>query len=61
MFNLKTEIELLERCAAECALISGLATDGRARTENGALASEYAKLAQDLKSRVGDWAAGSGH
>jgi hypothetical protein len=55
MFDLEMEIELLERCAAECALISGLATDIRARDENKILASEYRKIAGDLRSHRRDW------
>ena len=31
MLDLEREIELLERCALECTLISDLATDQRAR------------------------------
>jgi hypothetical protein len=50
MFDIKGEIELLERCASECALISDLATDRQARYENRALAAEYRKMAEDLKS-----------
>jgi hypothetical protein len=56
MFDIEMEIELLERCAAECALISGLATDTQARAENGTLASEYKKMVQDLKSHAVSWA-----
>jgi hypothetical protein len=33
MFDINREIELLERCALKCELISGLATDQRARYE----------------------------
>ena len=50
MLDLKREIELLERCALECALISDLATDRHARQENTKLAIEYRQLAEDLKS-----------
>jgi hypothetical protein len=50
MLDVKKEIELLERCASECALISGLATDRRARHTNEELASYYQKMAQELKS-----------
>jgi hypothetical protein len=50
MFDVDGEIELLERCASECALISDLATDRQARYENEVLASEYRKMADDLKS-----------
>ena len=53
MLDINREIELLERCALECALISGLATDQRARRENERLASEYRQLAEDLKSYRG--------
>jgi hypothetical protein len=49
MFDINDEIELLERCASECALIADLATDARARFENEALASEYRTIADDLK------------
>ena len=51
MIDLEMEIELLERCAAECALISGLAIDVQARHENEALATEYKDIAKRLKSR----------
>jgi len=50
MFDINMEIEILERCASECALISNLATDRRARVENGALAAEYRLMAANLKS-----------
>ena len=53
MLDINREIELLERCALECAPISGLATDQRARRENERLASEYRQLAEDLKSYRG--------
>jgi hypothetical protein len=53
MLDLNREIELLERCALECTLISDLATDPRARRENGKLASEYQQLAEDLKAYRG--------
>ena len=51
MLDLEMELELLERCASECALISDLATDAQARAENRSLASEYRKIIEDLKSR----------
>jgi hypothetical protein len=50
MFDINTELEILERCASECALISGLATDRRARRHNEELASEYRQMAENLKS-----------
>jgi hypothetical protein len=50
MFDINTAIEMLERCASECALISGLATDRRARHHNQELASEYREMAEKLKS-----------
>jgi hypothetical protein len=50
MFDINMEIEILERCAAECALISNLATDRRARIENGELAAGYRLMAANLKS-----------
>lgn len=50
MLDLNREIELLERCALECALISDLATDQRARRENERLASEYRRLADDMRT-----------
>jgi hypothetical protein len=50
MFDINTEIEILECCASECALISNLATDQRARRENGELASEYRQRAENLKT-----------
>ena len=50
MLDITTEIELLERCASECALISDLATDRRAKADNEELALEYRKMAEDLKS-----------
>jgi hypothetical protein len=53
MLDLNREIELLERCALECALISDLATDQRARRENERLASEYQQLAEDLRTYRG--------
>jgi hypothetical protein len=57
MFNLDTEIELLERCALECMLISDLTTSARARDENKRLASEYKQIADDLKSYRKNWTA----
>jgi hypothetical protein len=56
MLDLNREIELLERCALECALISDLATDRLARRENERLAIEYRQLAEDLKSYQQSWA-----
>jgi hypothetical protein len=53
MLDLNREIELLERCALECTLISDLATDHRARQENGRLAMEYRQLAEDLRTYRG--------
>jgi hypothetical protein len=53
MFDIETEIEKLECSASECALISDLATDRRARNENGELASEYRQRAEDLKCMRG--------
>jgi hypothetical protein len=50
MFDINMEIEILERCASECALISNLATDRRARLENGELAAGYRLMAANLKS-----------
>jgi hypothetical protein len=50
MLDINQEIELLERCALECRLISDLATDHRARWENQELAAEYRRIAQELKS-----------
>jgi hypothetical protein len=50
MFDINMEIEILERCASECALISNLATDRRARVENGELAAGYRLMAAHLKS-----------
>ena len=50
MIDLSWEIELLERCASECELIAGLATDQRARYENEILGSEYREIAEELKS-----------
>lgn len=50
MFDINQEIELLERCASECALISDLAIDYRARRENLELAAEYRRIAHELKS-----------
>jgi hypothetical protein len=55
MLDLNREIELLERCALECALISDLATDRQARHENEKLAIEYRQLAEDLKSYRQIW------
>jgi hypothetical protein len=52
MFDINTEIEILERSASECALISRLATDRRARQQNEELASEYRQRIKDLKSRA---------
>ncbi len=57
MLDLNREIELLERCAQECALISDLATDRRARQESENLASEYQRLAEDLRSYPQTWTA----
>jgi len=50
MLDIDTEIEKLECSASECALISDLATDRRARNENGELASEYRQRVEHLKS-----------
>jgi hypothetical protein len=50
MFDINWEIEILERCASECALISHLATDRRARLMNGELAAEYRLMATSLKT-----------
>jgi hypothetical protein len=58
MLDLNQEIELLERCASECTLISDLATDQRAQQENKKLAVEYRQLAEDLKSYRQAWTAG---
>ena len=55
MLNLNREIELLERCASECALISDLATDQQAQQENRKLSIEYRQLAEDLKSYRSTW------
>ena len=55
MLDLNREIELLERCASECALISDLATDQHAQQENNKLAIEYRQLAEDLKSYQLTW------
>jgi hypothetical protein len=55
MLDLEMEIELLERCASECALISNLATDRRARDENHKLAAEYKQIAADLRSYRQTW------
>ena len=55
MLDLDREIELLERCALECTLISDLATDQRARRENERLAAEYELLAKDLRTYRGTW------
>ena len=49
MFDLEMEMELLERCAAECALISGLAIRVRARNEIEAPATECREIARHLK------------
>ena len=50
MIDISREIELLERCASECELIAGLATDQRARYESEKLGSEYREIAEELKS-----------
>jgi hypothetical protein len=50
MWDVSGEIELLERCASECELISDLATDPRARHENETLAVEYRQMARELRS-----------
>jgi hypothetical protein len=55
MFDINREIELLERCASECELISGLATDQRARYDNEQLGSEYRHIAEELKSFRSKW------
>ena len=55
MLDLNREIELLERCALECALISDLATDPHAQAENRKHAIEYRQLAEDLKSYQQTW------
>jgi hypothetical protein len=52
MLDLPREIELLERCASECALISSLASDPTARAENRELAIEYHQIAEELKSAM---------
>ena len=49
MHNINREIELLEMCAAECGLISDLATDHRVRAENAGLAKDYFQMAAALK------------
>jgi hypothetical protein len=58
MLDLSREIELLERCASECALISDLTTDRKAQQDNKKLAAEYRQLADDLKSYRQTWTAG---
>jgi hypothetical protein len=50
MFDMVTEIDLLERCASECELIARLATDERARFENERLALDYRQIAEVLRS-----------
>jgi hypothetical protein len=50
MIDISQEIEMLERCASECELIAGLATDQRARYENEKLGSEYREIAEELKA-----------
>jgi hypothetical protein len=50
MWDVSGEIELLERCASECELISDLTTDPRGRRDNEALAAEYRQMARELKS-----------
>jgi hypothetical protein len=55
MFDINREIELLERCASECELISGLATNQRARYENEKLGWEYRQIAEELKSVRPRW------
>jgi hypothetical protein len=52
MLDVQKEIELLELCAAECALISSLATDRQARHTNEELASHYQQRANELKSQA---------
>jgi hypothetical protein len=53
MIDISQEIELLERCASECELIAGLATDQQARYENEKLGSEYREIVEELKSIPG--------
>jgi hypothetical protein len=53
MIDISQEIELLERCASECELIAGLATDQQARYENEKLGSEYREIVEELKSISG--------
>lgn len=50
MFNVQQEIELLERCAQECVLISQLATDPNARAANEHLADDYRRIADELRT-----------
>ena len=53
MIDISREIELLERCASECELIAGLATDQRARYVNEKLGSEYREIAEELRTIPG--------
>jgi hypothetical protein len=53
MFDIKGEIEKLECCASECALISDLATDRRARKEKGSLLLPTGSSSERRKWRIG--------
>jgi hypothetical protein len=43
------QIEIMERCAAECLLISQLAIDPKAQSENEELANEYQVIVDRLE------------
>jgi hypothetical protein len=49
MHQVLRQIEIIERCAAECLLISQLAIDPRAQAENEELANEYQVIVDRLK------------
>ncbi len=49
MEELLRKVEILERCAAECLLISQLAIDPDAQAENEKLAIKYQAIANRLR------------
>jgi hypothetical protein len=49
MDELLREVEILERCAAECMLIARLAIEPATQAENEKLANEYQAIVDRLK------------
>jgi hypothetical protein len=48
MDDLLREVEILERCVAQCTLIAQLAIEPDTRAENGKLAKEYRAIVDRL-------------